>query len=176
MKTRHAIAFMLAAGAMAMTACAAEPTEPTEPSPPPSAEDAAATGLEGGYSVTWTADELYERFGGDENPDARALAEGNAGELLLTFDDDGTYGLVYVSDGSSCPGTYAVEGDRVVMTATNDPTLWDCGDGLGQLAADARWTLGDDSLTLTEWELSPDPAMDWANSALLGDVPLARVE
>lgn len=171
MNTPRTIGLVIAVATLSLTACAPQP----QAAPSPDDVDT-ATGLEGEYSVTWTPDELFERLGGDENPEARDIAEGNAGELRLTFDDDGTYGFVYVSDGSSCPGTYEVDGDRVVMTATTDPTLWDCGDGLGQLAADARWITDGDTLTLTEWELSPEPAMDWVYAAFFEDAPLTRVE
>jgi hypothetical protein len=138
-------------------------------------EASASTDLDGTYSVTWTADELYERLGGADNPEARELAEGNQGELRLTF-DAGEYELLYVADSSSCPGTYEIDADRVVLTATIDPAQWDCGDGVGQLVADARWTVDAAGLTLTDWNLSPEPAMDWVSKAMIGEVLLARSE
>lgn len=130
--------------------------------------------LEGTWTVTWTADELYEALGGDDNPSARSDAEINAGTLQLTF-EAGEYDLVGVESEDSCPGTYEVTEDRVVLTATTKPADWDCGDGLGQLAGDAAWEIVDGALVLSDWDLSPEPAMDWFNAALLGTKPLDRV-
>lgn len=173
MHTKTASLLGACAIALTLSACAGQPdtSGPVEPS-----GSAAGAELEGTWSVTWTADELYERFGGADNPEARDLAEGNQGEQHLVFDGDGAYDHRYLSDGSSCPGTYELDGDRIVMTATIDPARWDCGDGVGQLAADARWAVDGETLMLTEWELSAEPAMDWAVAAMLGDVPLARVQ
>lgn len=168
MHTKAARAFFAAVLLLGCAGCTADPGAATEPS-----QGGDAAGLDGTYSITWTADELYERFGGTENPEARDIAEGNDGELRLTF-SDGEYELYYGSDGSSCPGTYEVADDRVVMTATIDPSEWDCGDGVGQMTADAEWLVDGEGLILTDWELSPEPAIDWAMKALVGEVLLER--
>lgn len=147
----------------ALAGCAATPAS--------SADDS----LLGTWSVTWEADELYEALGGDDNPEARSLADGNAGTIELKFDADG-YDLRWVELGDSCPGTYELEGERVVLTGTIDPSVWDCGDGVGQFQADAVWTVRGDTLALTEWKLSPEPAIDWFNHALLGTKPLERAD
>lgn len=167
MNTRTVGLLSTCALALSLSGCAGKP----ETSAP-----AGGSELEGTWSVTWTADDLYERFGGDDEREARDLAEGNQGEQRLTFDGDGGYEHLFLSDGSSCPGTYELDGDRIVMTATTDPAEWDCGDGVGQLAADAQWGVEGDTLTLTEWKLSPEEAMDWAVAQMIGDVPLTRVE
>ena len=86
-------------------------------------------------------------------------------------------GFVGVFDGGeSCPGTFVVEGDRVVLTATTYPSEWHCGDGLGATVVDARWQLADGKLTLTARKLSPTPDIGWFAKALLGTKPLERVD
>ena len=154
-----------AAGADQSTATS---TATTAPAPP--AE------LNGTYEVTWTVDELTEALGGDSNPDAAGLAEENDGTIQLVF-DDGRYDMVYVDmNNDSCPGTYVVEGDRIVMTATTNPAEWDCGtDSLGTKAVDATWSLEGDSLTLTDWKLPTAGGPMYFNEAFLGSKPLERV-
>lgn len=141
---------------------------PTTPAPP--AE------LNGTYEVTWSVDELTEALGGDSNPEAAGLAEENDGTIQLVL-DDGRYDLVYVDmNNDSCPGTYVVEGDRIVMTATTNPAEWDCGtDSLGTKAVDAAWSLEGDTLTLTDWKLPTAGGPMYFNEAFLGTKPLERV-
>lgn len=145
----------------ALAGCTAEPAASDAP-------------LRGTWTITWDVDDLYDALGGEGNPEARALAEGNAGTIELEFGED-RYDLRWVEASDSCPGTYEVDGDRVVLTATIDPSAWDCGDGVGQLVADAAWSVEGDTLELSEWNLSPQPAMDWFVHALLGTEPLERV-
>ena len=134
----------------------------------------AAGEMDGTYTVAWTVEDLTEALGGDSNPEAAAVAQGNAGTLRLVL-DHGRYELRY-ENGDSCPGSYAVEGDRLILTATTRPSDWDCGDGLGEVFVDARWRLTDAELTLTDWELTPEPSMIWFAAALLGSKPLERIE
>ncbi len=141
-----------------------------EPSAAPTGKP---TRLDGTYAVTWNAADLAEALGGDANPEAASIAQNNAGTTHLCL-DRGRYDLV--NRGDSCPGTFAVEGDRVVLTATIHPSEWDCGDGLGATVVDARWELADGKLTLTAWELSPTPDIGWFAKALLGTKPLERVD
>ena len=141
--------------------------------------EAVATGpteVDGTYTVTWTVEELAEALGGDANPDAAGLAEGNAGTITVEF-DSGHYDLVFEDiGGDSCPGTYVLDGPRIVMTATNDPTQWDCGaDSLGSKQVDASWSVDEESLTLTDWELPTSGGPMYFNEVFLGTKPLDRV-
>ncbi|WP_225753227.1 TRAP transporter substrate-binding protein [Actinotalea sp. Marseille-Q4924] len=142
---------------------------------PGAAPAGAPTELDGTYAITWTVEDLTEALGGEDNPTAEQDARNNAGTIQLTF-DRGRYDLVYTALGDSCPGTFIVDGDRVVLTATTVPSEWDCGDGLGQTVADAAWRLADGDLTLSDWELSPTPDVGWFTRALLGTKPLERLE
>lgn len=75
--------------------------------------------LTGMYHVEWMIDGLVA-LGWPED-----LASGNAGVIVLTF-DDGTFDQVWetgASAGDSCTGTYAISGSRLTMVAT------DGGDG-----------------------------------------------
>lgn len=146
------------------------PSAPEGSSADPTGE---ASELDGTYEITWSEDDLAEALGGDANPSARDLARGNAGTLLLVI-DRGTYDLVF-ENGDSCSGTAEVDGSRVVLTATTKPSEWDCGDGLGGTSVDAAWSLTDDRLTLTDWEVPVLESMLGFNSALLGSKPLSRV-
>lgn len=155
--------------------CDGAPGGPAAVEEPSATPAGPSTELDGTYAVTWTVEELTEALGGADNPTAEQDARNNAGTLELTF-DRGRYDLVYVASGDSCPGTYVVDGDRVVLTATTRPSEWDCGDGLGQTVADAAWRLADGDLTLTDWTVSPTPDMGWFTRALLGTKPLERVQ
>ena len=132
--------------------------------------------LNGTYAVTWTVDELAEALGGDANPQAADLAEENDGTIQLVL-DDGRYDMIYVDmNNDSCPGTYVVEGDRIVITATTNPAEWDCGtDSLGTKAVDAAWSLDGDLLTLTDWKFPTAGGPMYFNEAFLGTKPLERV-
>ena len=157
-------------GMLLLSGCAAAGT----PSPQAAAEETHP--IEGTWQVVWTVDELYEALGGDDNPYARQDAELNDGTIEIAF-DDGAYDVRWVGQGDgSCPGTYELDGGRIIMTATTDPSEWDCGDGVGHLAVDAAWTVEERQLIFTEWNLSEDPAMDWFYAAILGEKPLDRVE
>lgn len=146
------------------------------------AESGAPTEVDGRYTVTWTAEELTEQLsevlGGADDPQAQQEAEdlgnGNAGTIELIL-DGGRYDLVYVDFNDSCPGTYVLDGDRIVMTATTDPSDWDCGDGLGETAVDAAWSLDGSTLTLSDWEVPNPESMLGFNSALLGLKPWERI-
>jgi hypothetical protein len=145
-----------------------------EPGTTTAEPEGAPTAIDGTYVVTWTPDELAEALGGAANPEAAELARDNAGTIRLTF-DRGRYDLVYVDvGGDSCPGTFVVDGDRVVLTATTRPSEWECGDGLGQTVVDATWALTDGHLSLTEWNLPQGPSLQWFAKALLGTKPLQR--
>jgi hypothetical protein len=134
------------------------------------------TEVDGTYAVTWTVEELTEALGGEDNPEAAGLAEGNAGTIRLEL-DSGRYDMVFEDiGGDSCPGTYVLDGDRIVMTATTDPTEWDCGaDSLGSKQADAAWSVDEESLTLTEWKLPDSGGPMYFNEVFLGTKPLERV-
>lgn len=139
----------------------------------PAAGTGATTPLDGSYTISWSVEDLTEALGGDANPEAASVARANAGTVVVTF-DRGRYDVVY-EDGSSCPGTFVVDGDRVVATATERPSEWSCGDGLGEVTVDATWTLTGDTLTLTDWDLPQTPSIAWFMAAFVGDVPLERV-
>lgn len=148
------------------------------------APTAAASSLEGTYALTWSQDDLedvlMEAFGGADDPaaarDAQDLAAGNAGTIHLV-PDAGRYDVIFKDfNDDSCPGTYVVEGDRIVMTATTNPAEWDCGDGLGQTAVDARWTLDEGSLTLTDWTVPNPHSMLGFNALTWGSKPFERVD
>lgn len=141
-----------------------------EPSTEPTGEP---TELDGTYTISWSVEDLTEALGGDDNPEASQIAQINAGTHELSF-DRGRYDLVH--GGESCPGTFVVEGDRVVLTATTYPSEWHCGDGLGATVVDARWQLADGKLTLTAWKLSPTPDIGWFAKGLLGTKPLERLD
>lgn len=133
--------------------------------------------LQGVWMVEWDEDDLYMALGGDNNPEARILARANAGRQHLVF-EDGRFEIVYVDQGGDvCPGTYEIDGDRLVLTATQDPKEWHCGsDSLGQLVMDARWERESDQLALTDWRLSERPAIDWFSKAVFGSRPLQRAD
>lgn len=171
---------LIAAAALALAACSSAAPSATPDAAPQDAdadEVVQESPLEGAWTVTWTPEDLLEALGGeDAYPEAAQDAEANAGTTQLVFEGD-EYDFVFVESGDSCPGTFTVEGDRVMMTATSDPTAWDCGGStLGQLTADAAWSVDGDSLTLTDWNLSPEPAIDWFNSVAWGAKPFERVE
>jgi hypothetical protein len=137
--------------------------------------DAGGTELDGRYTVSWTADELtlqvLQVLGDPDDPQdqqaAADLGKGNAGTLELSL-SGGRYDLFYVDMDDSCPGTYVLDGDRIVMTATMDPSEWDCGGGLGEIAADAAWSLNGGVLTFTDWRVPNPRSMLGFNSVLLG--------
>ena len=147
------------------------------PSGETSTDTASPTDVDGTYTVTWTVEELKDALGGDDNPDAASLAEGNAGTIWVEL-DSGRYDIVFEDiGGDSCPGTYVLEGDRIVMTATTDPTDWDCGaDSLGSKQADAAWSADEDGLTLTDWNLPASGGPMYFNEVFLGGKPLERVD
>ena len=169
MDKQHPITVSLLAGALLLLSGCAAATGPAPADPTSEAHP-----LEGTWTISWTTEELYEALGGDDNPYARADAEANSGPLELVIEEEGSYDFRYPEDDSSCPGTYELDGDRIVMTATTDPSLWDCGDGVGQLVLDAAWSVDGDKLVLSDWNLSPEPSMDWFYEAVLGRAPLTR--
>ena len=91
----------------------------------------------------------------------------------MTF-DRGRYELYYKRDDESSPGTFVVNGDRVVLTATTKPSEWECGDGLGEMVADATWTMTGDELRLTDWKLPAEPGVSSFTATFLGTKPLQR--
>ncbi|WP_157674350.1 TRAP transporter substrate-binding protein DctP [Agrococcus carbonis] len=153
-----------------------DPASSPEPGAGPGSAgpDAAAAGLDGTYAVEWEVADLAAALGGDDNPESAEVARGNAGELRLTL-DRGRYDLLHVPSGDSCPGTYAIDGDRLVMTATSRPSEWHCGAGLGEVAVDAAWAVEGDRLTLTDWRVPQPFSMLGFNAVLLGTLPLERV-
>ena len=102
--------------------------------------------------------------------------------IFATLRQDNEWGMVVLLPEQQVtfvrenPGTFVVEGDRVVLTATTYPSEWHCGDGLGATVVDARWQLADGKLTLTAWKLSPTPDIGWFAKGLLGTKPLERVD
>jgi hypothetical protein len=154
----------------------AETTPPETVTAPTSETPGSPTAVDGTYAVTWTVEELTEALGGDANPEAASLAEGNAGTIRLEL-DSGRYDLVFEDIGDdSCPGTYVVDGTRIVMTATTDPTEWDCGtDSLGSKQADASWSVDEAGLTLSDWKLPAVGGPMYFNEVFLGAKPLERV-
>ena len=76
---------------------------------------------------------------------------------------------------ATCPGTYTVTGDRLVMVASNDISQWDCGgDSLGAVLVDAHWQLTGDTLVLSDFVLADQPDVTWFNAVYLSK-PLQRV-
>jgi hypothetical protein len=175
MTTGSVVAALLVLSGCAGTSAATPAPQSPKPSPSASAESA-STPIDGTYRTHWTRDELFEELGGSDSADAGDIADGNSGEIHVTF-DAGEYVVKWVDRNEACPGTFEIVGDRVIMTATTDPSKWDCGsDGVGQLAVDAAWAIVEPTLTLSDWNLSPEPAMDWFYKALLGAKPLERVQ
>lgn len=173
--TQITLGVVLAGTALVLVGCASE-TRSGTPDPTTSTGSSQDSPLDGTWATTWTFEGLLAALGGEEAySGVQRDAENNAGTIHLVF-DRGRYDAVYPETGDSCPGSYRLEGDRIVMTATSDPTDWDCGGGLGELTADAEWTVDGDRLTLTDWKLSTEPGVDWFNSALWGGQPFERVE
>jgi hypothetical protein len=181
---RLPITALLMTSLLALTGCggnaSSEPSAATTPSDtvttPPRETAGAPTEIDGTYAVTWTVEELTEALGGGANPEAASLAEGNAGTIRLEL-DAGRYDLIFEDiGGDSCPGTYELDGGRIVMTATTEPSEWDCGaDSLGSKQADATWSLDEDGLTLSEWNLPAAGGPMYFNEVFLGGKPLERV-
>ena len=169
-RARQATGLLSTALLIALTGCGGDAASQ------PSASDAASTEVDGTYTVTWTVEELTEALIGDANPDAAPLAEGNAGTIRLEL-DSGRYDIVFEDiGGDSCPGTYVLDGTRIVMTGTNDPAEWDCGtDSLGSKQADAAWSVDEDGLTLTDWNLPASGGPMYFNEVFLGTKALERV-
>lgn len=177
--TTRPIALLTTGLLLTLTGCAGDAASQPSASSPAVGETsspAEPTDVDGTYTVSWTVEELTEALGGDANPDAAALAEGNAGTIRLEL-DSGRYDIVFEDiGGDSCPGSYVLDGTRIVMTATNDPTDWDCGtDSLGSKQVDASWSVDEDSLTLTDWELPASGGPMYFNEVLLGAKALERV-
>lgn len=144
---------------------------------PPPTPDLEETSIDGTYTLSWSPEELREAFEAAGNPNAVQDARSNAGNHVLTM-ERGRYDFVFGhANGDSCPGTYVVTGDRVVVTATDDPTEWECDDSqVGETVVDARWTLTDDALTLTDWQTPGNERLSMLTETVLGTKPLQRVE
>lgn len=144
----------------------------------PGRESAVAEGtddpsvLNGTYRVEWTVDELVELGWPTDG------ARGNAGVIILTFSDS-DFDQVWesgASSGDSCPGTYAISGDRLSMVAVVEGR-WDCGpDTRGALLVDAAWELTDDELVLSDFVLPDDFDVTWVQADLLGGKPLTKID
>lgn len=149
---------------------------PGTPAPDGTASQAPAgeaTPLDGTYAITWDVADLTKALGGEANPAAAMDARNNSGTVRLVF-DRGRYDMHYERDGSSCPGTFVVNGDRIIMTATTKPSEWECGDGLGALVADATWQLTGKELRLTDFKRAATPGISWFIEPFLGTKPLQR--
>jgi hypothetical protein len=175
------VAFLVAltgCGAAEQPPASSVPSTTTTATPSPDAATPSATAseptpLDGTYAITWGVEELAKALGGADNPTAAMDARNNFGTVRFVF-DRGRYDMRYERDGSSCPGTFVVTGDRVVMTATTKPSEWHCGDGLGAQVADAAWQLAGDELRFTDFELPATPGISWFMEPFLGTKPLQR--
>jgi TRAP-type C4-dicarboxylate transport system substrate-binding protein len=126
--------------------------------------------LNGSYRLDWTVDELMAG-GAPED-----IARGNDGGFVLTL-RDGSFDQTWDNEpNDTCPGKYAVSGDRITMVATSDITEWDCGnDTLGVQLLDAQWSLTNDQLALSNFVRSDEPDITWWTS-LYFSKPMSRVE
>jgi hypothetical protein len=129
--------------------------------------------LNGTYRLEWTPEDLNEATGmvGDE-------LEANSGVYTLTL-EDGEFDQVWdnaISAGDHCRGTYVVNGNRLLMTASSDINDWDCGgEDVGIDWVDAAWELTDDQLILSDFA----PTVEDLHLLLenyLGSKPLTRID
>lgn len=119
--------------------------------------------LNGTYRLEWTAEELIELTGVNEQ-----TARGNDGGYVLTL-EDGEFTQTWDDQpGDACGGTYAVSGNRIAMVAASDLAEWDCGgDSLGVQLVDAAWELAGGQLILSDFVLPDALDITWWYAAYL---------